>query len=411
MPFTWDLPLFTFVAPGGFTAVASRPSDWSTGGISNEDGVVEALCDSSFLQTSFHTEQVLNTAGKPALDIRKPMSQVSQPQETPLGEAQAPEAPATLALSFFQVEEVLSSDTGDGVTVAKEVALPGLDSDLERLKTGTFWLKAIFVLLFLWKGGLAFTRLLRRTNRRGATKGDGVASAPTTEVEASVVPPESFRELKVEEQTPQSVPTLTALEVQQLLPAFSGYDCALSKPKSLGRPFRLRARIYGPSANVEPIMAPMTEEACVLCTTKVQLVGEATVILERSESVDFFANLEGAPDLQVMVNAKDVRTCMKSQSLRSTFESVPKKLQELVEAEAGAKGLSPETSLVIQEDILRVGDMVTLVGDLHRDAAGRLTIWPPSPPKRERNQVYELMDGMHVLISDEESFGGRKEDP
>lgn len=364
-----------------------------------------------FFRHRFTPSRFYSTAGKPALDIRKPMSQVSQPQETPLGEAQAPQAPATLALSFFQVEEVLSSDTGDGVTVAKEVALPGLDSDLERLKTGTFWLKAIFVLLFLWKGGLAFTRLLRRTNRRGATKGDGVASAPTTEVEASVVPPESFRELKVEEQTPQSVPTLTALEVQQLLPAFSGYDCALSKPKSLGRPFRLRARIYGPSANVEPIMAPMTEEACMLCTTKVQLVGEATVILERSESVDFFANLEGAPDLQVMVNAKDVRTCMKSQSLRSTFESVPKKLQELVEAEAGAKGLSPETPLVIQEDILRVGDMVTLVGDLHRDAAGRLMIWPPSPPKRERNQVYELMDGMHVLISDEESFGGRKEDP
>lgn len=406
MPFTWDLPLFTFVAPGGFTAVASRPSDWSTGGISNEDGV-EALCDSSFLQTSFHTEQVLSAAGKPALDIRKSMSQVSQ--DSTLGEAA--EAPAASALSFFQVnEEVLSSDAGDGVTVAKEVALPGLDSELDRLKTGAFWLKAIFVLLFLWKGGLAFTRLLRRTTstRRGAAKGAASTKTPTEEVETSVVPPESFRELKVEEQTPQSVPSLTALEVQQLLPAFSGYDCALSKPKSLGRPFRLRARIYGPSANVEPIMAPMTEEACVLCTTKVQLVGEATVILERSESVDFLANLEGAPDLQVMVNAKDVRTCMKSQSLRSTFESVPKKLQELVEAEAG---LSPETPLVIQEDLLRVGDMVTLVGDLHRDAAGRLTIWPPTPPKREMNQVYELMDGMHVLISDEESFGGRKEDP
>ena len=36
---------------------------------------------------------------------------------------------------------------------------------------------------------LATEGLLRRTNRRGATKGDGVASAPTTEVEASVVPP------------------------------------------------------------------------------------------------------------------------------------------------------------------------------------------------------------------------------
>lgn len=411
MPVTWNLPLFTFVAPGGFTA-ASRPSDWSTGGISNEDGV-EALCDSSFLQTSFHTEQVLST-GKPDIrDIRKPMS-----QESPLGEAHdAHEAPAaSLALSFFQVEEVLSSDTGDagdGVTVVKELAIsPGLDSDLQRLKMGTFWLKAIFILLFLWKGGLAFTRLLRRGYRRSPEKEK--AAPVSTEVETSVVPPESFRELKVEEQTPQSVPTLNALEVQQLLPAFSGYDCALSKPKSLGRPFRLRARIYGPSDNVEPILAPMTEEACVLCTTKVQLIGEAreaTVILERSESVDFLANLEGAPDLQVMVNAKDVRTCMKSQSLQSTFESVPKKLQELVEAEAGAKGWSPETPLVIQEDLLRVGDMVTLVGDLHRDAAGRLTIWPPTPPKRERNHVYELMDGMHVLISDEESFGGRKEDP
>jgi len=373
----------------GILATASRPSDWSTGGISNEDGV-EMLCDSSFLQTSFHTEQVLNTPGQLPSGVRK----------------LTPEVAMVEPLSLFQVNEEVLSSTDAGMSVANEmISDPGADVlDIARLRLCALLFNTLFAFVILWKGALAFTRLLRKTREVKASK----EVADKNDMEETVVPKESFHELQVEDQTPHCVPKLSALEVQQLLPAFSGYDCALSKPKSLGRPFRLRARIYGPAAEVEPIVAPFTEEVCVLCSTKVQLQcesGEATVILERSESVDFLANLEGAPDLQVMVHAKDVKPCLKSQSVRSSFESVPKKLKELVEIEGG---LSPETPLQIQEDLLRVGDLVTLVGDLHRDAAGRLMIWPSTPPKREMHRVYELMDGMHVLISDEESFGARK---
>lgn len=373
------------------------PSQWSTGGTSDEDGV-EALCDASFLQTSFHTEQVLSTPGQPSSDVRKLAPEVASVGAT--------------ALSFFQVDEASQSSTGEMVVSKEEIFRgPSAVWSMDRLRTCAWLLKALFVLLFLWKGGSAFTRFLKRrtapTTSSAATGTTGAAAKggeAKEDAEVGVVPPESFRKLQLEDPTPKGVPTLTATEVQKLLPAFCGYDCALLKPKSLGRPFRVRARIYGPCADVEPLIAPFSEEVCVLCTTKVELPGEATVILERSESVDFWAILEGAPDVQLMVNAKDVKMCMNTQvKVQKPFESVPKKLQELVEADTG--GLRPESSLLLQEELLRVGDLVTLVGDLQRDAAGRLLIWPSHPPAKEMHQVYDLMDGMHVLISDEDSFG------
>ncbi|CAJ1331226.1 unnamed protein product [Effrenium voratum] len=311
-------------------------------------------------------------------------------------------------LSFFQVDEVKEQTHvaapyqygGEVVVNFKDADGAGeLPLSLSRLRTLVWVLKVLLVLAVLWKGCTAFTRLISRT----ASSKEGFVDAACCEA-----PCPKVREEACEEESKEMrafLPTMTAADVEQLLPAFGGYDCALSKPKSLGGPLRLRARIYGPLG--EPITTPLTNEAAVFCQTKVEQKlpdGQMSIALERSESVDFVACLEGAPDMKLTVHAKEVRLCDMQEghtTLCGTRASVPQ-FQNL---EAAGH---PDQELQFQETSLRVGELVTLVGDLHRDAAGQLMLWPSTSPETAKQQaVYDLLDGVHVLISDDPAFGAK----
>eukprot|EP00913_Durusdinium_trenchii_P009633 g9051.t1 len=148
----------------------------------------------------------VNRRGQPSSDVRKLAPEVASVGAT--------------ALSFFQVDEASQSSTGEMVVSKEEIFRgPSAVWSMDRLRTCAWLLKALFVLLFLWKGGSAFTRFLKRrtapTTSSAATGTTGAAAKggeAKEDAEVGVVPPESFRKLQLEDPTPKGVPTLTATE-------------------------------------------------------------------------------------------------------------------------------------------------------------------------------------------------------
>jgi len=385
---------------------------WSTAEVSeNEDGGVEALCDMSFLQTGLRTDS--NT-----------LSSILQ-GKPPHADAEAADT-SGLPLSFLQVdewvEEVQTERAGEGFVlhrdlesrgtgfilkanaVSKHTADDKLPMSLHELRILLLVLKFLLALAVVVQGGATCARLIRRHV--------AVSPTPSKELKEAVSTPKLEEE---EESVEQAIRMVSAEEVEQLLPSFRGsYDCALSKPKSVGQPLRFRARIYGPLDEQLPLSAPMCDEVCVVHKTKVEQNApgqEAKVIAERSGCVDFVATLEGAPDIQLTVHGKEVRMCFSSctkemQSLRA----VPAKWRELVQAEGAGADYAEEDPLVFQEEALRVGQLVTLVGDLHRDASGQLLLWPAPASRLDGAAASPLLDGVHVLVSDDPNFGAKADD-
>ncbi|CAE7400719.1 unnamed protein product [Symbiodinium sp. CCMP2592] len=340
----------------------------------------------------------------------------------------APKAADTsgLPLSFLQVdewvEEVQTEGAGEGFVlhrdlesrgtgfilkanaVSKQTADDKLPMSLHELRILLLVLKFLLALAVVVQGGATCARLIRRHV--------AVSPTPSKELKEAVSTPKLEEE---EESVEQAIRMVSAEEVEQLLPSFRGsYDCALSKPKSVGQPLRFRARIYGPLDEQLPLSAPMCEEVCVVHKTKVEQNApgqEAKVIAERSGCVDFVATLEGAPDIQLTVHGKEVRMCFSScaKEMRS-LRAVPAKWREFVQAEGAGADYAEEDPLVFQEEALRVGQLVTLVGDLHRDASGQLLLWPAPASRLDGAAASPLLDGVHVLVSDDPNFGAKSDD-
>jgi len=402
--------LLTSLAQASSTAQPKDSLDfWSTAEVSENDGGVEALCDMSFLQTGLRTESTALSSilqGKP-----------------PHADAEAAET-SGLPLSFLQVdewvEEVQTERAGEGFVlhrdlesrgtgfvlkanaVSKQTADEKLPMSLHELRILLLVLKFLLALAVVVQGGATCARLIRRHV--------AVSPTPSKELKEAVSTPKLEEE---EESVEQAIRMVSAEEVEQLLPSFRGsYDCALSKPKSVGQPLRFRARIYGPLDEQLALAAPMCEEVCVVHKTKVEQNApgqEARVIAERSGCVDFVATLEGAPDLQLTVHGKEVRMCFSSTKEMRSLRDVPAKWRELVQAEWAGTG-NEDDHLVFQEEALRVGQLVTLVGDLHRDASGQLLLWPAPASRLDGAVVSPLLDGVHVLVSDDPDFGAKTDD-
>ncbi|CAE7543932.1 unnamed protein product [Symbiodinium natans] len=146
----------------------------------------------------------------------------------------------------------------------------------------------------------------------------------------------------------------------------------------------------------------MCEEACVIHKTKVEQIvpgQEAKVIAQRLGCVDFVATLEGAPDTQLIVHGKEVRMCLSCREEIQSLKTVPATWREFVQSEGAGAEYTEEDPLTFQEEALRVGQLVTLVGDLHRDASGQLLLWPAPALQQGGAALAPLLDGVHVLVS------------
>eukprot|EP00440_Ansanella_granifera_P037567 gb/GFBE01040760.1/.p1 GENE.gb/GFBE01040760.1/~~gb/GFBE01040760.1/.p1 ORF type:complete len:444 (+),score=90.49 gb/GFBE01040760.1/:1-1332(+) len=377
-----------------------------------EDGQgVETLCESSFLQTSLHTESRLAPA---------PVGQ--QPQKSPSRGAPSvePAREGKIALSFFQVDETEDVVVTDASQIAKGSATAtllqpagddaGIHSQDHRLRWAMLLVKLMLAFAITVKGGTAFIRLVLRRQEK-----------PHCKNFAPEVPSVS----KFNREASAAVPLVTADEVDTLLPlAEGGYDCALSKPRSVGRPLRFRARIHGPVQGHQSLLGPLTQEACVHYhavvkrkpqdTDKASSDQSSSVLVDRSDSVDFVATLEGAPGICLTIRAIEVKMqdmCYSRRTETMALAAAPGACCALAREAEGC--LKDDETLHFEEEALRVGELITLVGDLHRDASGALLLWPASRSREHSEALPQAaasyFDGVHVLASDNPSFLGPPE--
>lgn len=239
----------------------------------------------------------------------------------------------------------------------------------------------------------------------------------------------------------QEAAFLTVDNVEELLPARGGYDTAFSKPVSSGRPVLLKARIEGPLAGGPGPLglaeAPLTKRSCVYYSAaavqpEVVDAPDMPQRQEAQEGVEFQVSLVGAPQIRVDVRGHDLKLIDMREGHYSTsqaFESSPEHWQAfLLDDKMKPYATLPAEQqqrlqlrqrmagrvIDFQESVLLVGSQFSLVGELLRDASGRLSLQPwPLDKRKAQDKAAEMWrtswecvgsDFGAVLASDDPSF-------
>mmetsp|Transcript_35333 Transcript_35333/g.77244 ORF Transcript_35333/g.77244 Transcript_35333/m.77244 type:complete len:549 (-) Transcript_35333:70-1716(-) len=183
-----------------------------------------------------------------------------------------------------------------------------------------------------------------------------------------------------------ALPPCSVEDVERHLPEAHGYDCAISRPRSSGRPMRLAARVEGPHAGGACLAAPLTGRPCVLYSAGVSRQtheGMHPVSLAFASAwTDFEVSLADAPNERIELKGADISLFDMREGRFSDFRHLgasPEHWQNFALTRgAMAKEEAPDDNwtLEFQECALLVGANVTLVGELHRRANGRLMLQP-----------------------------------
>lgn len=179
-------------------------------------------------------------------------------------------------------------------------------------------------------------------------------------------------------------------EVEKLLPAEAGYDCALSRPVSSGCLVRLELKVQGPCAGRTTLTSPLTGKPCVLHFTSVSRrlhAGMPPVPVAFSASnTDFVAVLPGSKHSFIVRGAEvSLFDMIKGRFAQNkSFAASPDHWQDFVLTHRSAapsddfmasSSLRLDSSaLEFQECALFMGACVTVVGELHRGADGTFAL-------------------------------------
>eukprot|EP00930_Biecheleria_cincta_P025889 TRINITY_DN18359_c0_g1_i1.p1 TRINITY_DN18359_c0_g1~~TRINITY_DN18359_c0_g1_i1.p1 ORF type:complete len:430 (+),score=68.03 TRINITY_DN18359_c0_g1_i1:170-1459(+) len=369
-------------------------------------------CDVSLLQASLHTS-LDNSQVRPQLHShasRKGHSHKEMPR--------APES-----VSFFQGDEELGklSFFQDSMTmetsIAKNAGLSlvseehaGLHGYLtpEQLVLSALVLKLLAAFSVVFKGAMSFTRLLTERRKTFPCEQSITPEAKTERVIRKDKDTETEMLNQINE-----LPWASAEKIESLLSKDAGYDCTLPKPRKMGKAQRVRVRIHGPVNDSDSLLAPVTQQACVLyhATARRRLAKnaettEGSVVGTCRGSVDFMANLENYPDITFTVRGDEVEMFSMhsgSSTTCSTLREASNMRHSMVCCQEGA-ALEDE-EFVFEEWALRIGEVVTLVGDLHCDALGALSLWPAPKRLRPAREAADetstsIFDDRHVFASD-----------
>lgn len=207
----------------------------------------------------------------------------------------------------------------------------------------------------------------------------------------------------------ESLPVCTLSEIDKLVPSAGGYDCTFSKPLSSKMLLRLEARVQRPTGGSQ-LMAPLTKKTCVLYSSAVSRKlhdGMTPVPVAFSfASVNFTVSLLDAPHIAIEVKGADVTLFDMREGRhveRRSFNRVPDDWQDFISSHRTSPHLSStlrldDAVLEFQECTLCVGAVVTMVGELHRNANGVLSLRPwsgqdqaarPGPPRERWRTSWE----------------------
>jgi len=186
----------------------------------------------------------------------------------------------------------------------------------------------------------------------------------------------------------ERLPVCGATEIAQRLPVVSGgYDCILSKPLSSKMLLRIEAVVERPVEGCQ-LMSPLTRKTCVLYSSAASRQLHDGVhpvpIAFAFASVNFAVRLVDAPEISVEIRGTDVSLFDMSRGRHvesRNFKRVPDDWQDFISSHRTSPHLSANlhtegATLEFQECTLCVGARVTLVGELHRDANGTLSMRP-----------------------------------
>lgn len=234
----------------------------------------------------------------------------------------------------------------------------------------------------------------------------------------------------------EEVPVSAVKEIEELLPAESGYDVTFSRALSSRKLVRIQARIEGPMEGADPLIAPITQLPCVLYLASASRKVHAGILplplAYASKHLDFTVTLhspEGrnhavsvcVSGAEVMLFAK--HSCRFAEVL--PFPCAQDRWQDFATenstgtAEGKNSSLHKEllatgAAVEFQECALVIGADVTLVGELIRSSVGLLSLHPLSEEsswsskKRKENVELEPPDSdalakarCQVLVSDD----------
>lgn len=370
------------------------------------------VCDVSLLQASLHT----------SLDTSQVHSQAhsrASRNNNPRKELQSAHKP----VSFFQKDvelQVASKDTVTPETGHTESAGLSLVSEpdhgqehvhftQEQLAFTTWALKVLVVFIITSRGALSFIRFLAAKSKVPACEPEPTA----IEIKPEPLIRKKNKETEMLEHITE-LPLASSEEIDTLLLSRgSGYDCNLPKPRRMGKAQRFRVRIHGPANGSDSLVSPVTQEACVLyhATARRSLAEEAeptegSVVGTCRGSVDFVANLENFPDINLRVRGEEVEMfAMHAGSSKkcSTLREASGMRLSMVSVQEGTALKDEE--FVFEEWALRIGELVTLVGDLHCDTLGALSLWPARRSTRSAHggpdeTFTHVLDDLHVFASD-----------
>lgn len=307
----------------------------------------------------------------------KNASRLKLESATPAAPASAPAAAASVGppQPSHQVVADVHADANQPAHVGTDSQEPEARRAAPRLHE---WL-LIFHIVLMLLGLLALAALAVAPRLRQQSSG---ASAQRQQVEA--------------------LPVSSWSTVEALLPQGS-YDCTFSRPSSSHELIRLQVRIDGPVGLAgKRLVAPLGRRDCVIFSVLVSCRPHGGVlpvpVAFKSGSMDFLVSPLDAPKTQLRICGEDVSLfdirdgCLSAEQL---LANAPDHWQDFVLAHKVAKPLCNEhgTSLTLraedtllrfEECALLVGSTATLVGELHRDAEGVLSLRPRQFVREER---------------------------
>lgn len=178
-------------------------------------------------------------------------------------------------------------------------------------------------------------------------------------------------------------------EVVSQLIAGGLYDCAIMRPLSSKQMLRLEVRVEE-AASGFCLWTPLTQQACVryVATVSRQVAGSKlpVPVAHHSASIDFVVSLIDAPHVRIDIEGQDLSTFDMTAgrcSAQRTFQSAAQHWQDFVttrqiggKSRPSAQTMAKQAVLDFQETAIVLGSSVTVVGELHRNAVGTLTLRP-----------------------------------
>lgn len=182
----------------------------------------------------------------------------------------------------------------------------------------------------------------------------------------------------------------TAADMERQFSAGGARDCVHSKCLSTGCPVRIEARIEG-SADGSAILSPLKQHHCVRFSTAVYTQEKDGMrshpLAIHSASLRFVVSVIESPKIRIEVSGEHVSLFdMKDGFLssRHTLASAPEHWREFTQSRRSPQQTekTPRRDEVLEfrESALIVGSNITLFGELHRDANGRLELKPWKDP-------------------------------